>query len=142
MSLGDGVGEDLGGAGVVLELEQGIIRAGAGAPEAEPIGLDQAGDVFFVEQARVCVRVLQAPEHLLGQPFYASDGDVGEGFMPANLFVNLGAHGHGFGGGPDGGLGVGGGIPLFEVAMHQHDFTLAEVLAVGQRLGRGVAAVG
>ncbi|MNQ79782.1 hypothetical protein D3C85_947350 [compost metagenome] len=142
MGLGDGVGQDLGGAGVVLELEQGVVGAGAGAPEAEPFGLDQAGDVVGVEQARIGVRVLQAPEHLLGQPFNASDCDVGKGFVPANLFVDERPHGHGFGGGPDGARCVGGGVPFGEVTKDGHHFPLTEVGTVGFGFGRGIADAG
>ncbi|MNT02534.1 hypothetical protein D3C72_1370350 [compost metagenome] len=142
MRLGHGVGQDLGGAGVVLEQEQRVIRAGVRAPEAETVRRDKAGDVGGIEQTRVGVGVLQVPEHLLGEPLHAAHGDVGEGLVPTHFLVNQGTQGHRFGDGAGRRRGVGSGVPLLEVTVDNHQLALREGSPALDGFGGGGATMG
>ncbi len=61
--------------------------------------------------------------------------------MPAGVVVDLGAQADRAGRGPQGGLGIGGGIPADEIRPHHHRFALAEVTAIGDGLFLSLAAV-
>ncbi|MNH17874.1 hypothetical protein D3C79_775600 [compost metagenome] len=142
VGIGNGVGHYLGGTGVVLEGELRVSGAGAAAPETEAALVDKGGHLVAVEVVGIGCRVLQVPEHVGGQAGHAFNRDVGDGFMPANFLVDLGAQANRAGYGRCSDIGVGGGAPLHEIRPDDHDFAGAEVLAVGRGFFLGLAAVG
>ncbi len=90
MRFGDGVSQYLRGAGVVFKGKQWIVTEATGTPEAEAVFADQRGDIVLVQQPRIGCRVLQIPEHISRNAGDAIHAHVGQGFVPAGLFVNFG----------------------------------------------------
>ncbi len=141
MALCHGVSQYLRGAGVVFKLEQRIITEAAGTPEAETILPDQGGDVVLVQQSGISCRVLQIPEHIRRQAGYAVDAHVRQGFVPAGLLVDFSAQAKGAGGSVGGRIRLQHRVKVYEVRPDNHSFTLAEVVAVSDRLCHGFTAV-
>src|SRR5690606_7682087 len=71
------------------------------------------------------------PEYVLVDAGDAVDRDVGQGFVPADGLVDLGAQAEGAGHCVGGLGGAGGGVPGLEVGPDEHQLAGAEAVAVG-----------
>ena len=139
MPLGHRVGQHLGGAGGSLKIELAVLLCRAVAPEAVARGLDQRGDVGFVQDARVSVWALQVPEHVFAGTHHAVDGHIRQALVPALLGVDACTQAHGVGGGGHFHHARAVHVQRLPVGPQQHQFTGAELVAVGHGLADVVA---
>ena len=134
MAARDGLGDDLRGAGVGFKGKERVVRAGAAAPNAEALLAYQRADLLAVEVIGISRSRGDVKANIHGEPGHAVHGDVGDGFVPADLVVEFGAQAEGNGGGVDGVGFFRRLVETGEIRPNQHQLACAEVSAVGNRL--------